>query len=139
MKNFLFTITLQAPAATVEQAWENAVDAFSIALGPYPDDFTEEAEADEDESPSTQTNVAADRAQAFLADPKLKSALRQLRDLVRRRLPNYMSFPYATICDAANVMAATELEALIKAEQAFAQAKIAELNAIASSNAKDFN
>jgi hypothetical protein len=139
MKNFLFTITLQAPAETVEQAWENAIDAFSIAPGPYPDDYIEEAEADEDESPATQTNVAANRAQAFLADHKLKSALRQLRDQVRHRLPDYMSFPYATICDAANVMAAAELEALIKAEQAFAQAKIAELNAIVRSNAKDSN
>jgi hypothetical protein len=136
MKNFLFTITLQAPAETAEQAWNNAIDAFSIDPGPCPDDYTEEGS---DESPATQTDIAAERAQAFLANPELNNALRQLRNLVRCCLPYHRGFPYATICDAANVMAAAELEALIKAEQAFAQAKIAELNANVKSNAKDFN
>jgi hypothetical protein len=126
MKNFLFPITLQAPAETAEQAWDNAIDAFSIAPGPCPDEYTEEDEEDNNASPAAKTDISAKRAQDFLSNAELKNALRQLRNLVRRRMPDYMSFPYAAICDAANVMAATELEALIKAEQAFAQAKIAD-------------
>lgn len=48
MKTFFFTVELSGQGDTPEDAWENAVEGFSVDPGPCPDEFSVDDEDDSD-------------------------------------------------------------------------------------------